>query len=209
MPRTSQDIQADIDAAKSRGVHQASREMKALRKELAAVNATTTESNASGASSPQPAVSESAAGTANADPLKSDEWRFIEKVIAEMQIEFSKGSTTGAMKKIYNELDARIKMWRLSREIVAQIGPGNEWPQWAALGRNDSTGRREDRPAPPPRPVVAPDPVPPTTEGGMPIRSAKPPDSEILAQFGGAAEMVAASIASRARPAPVPAGAPA
>lgn len=136
-----------------------------------------------------------------------DEWRFVEKVIADLDIDMSGGSMTGVMKKIYNLLDAKVKTWRMAREITAEIGVGNVWPQWSALNRSPHTGAREvAEPAPAPVPEAK---IPSVTDGGMPVRQSKPSKEDILAALNGpkaqsAAEKLKASVMAQVLSRPEP-----
>lgn len=99
-------------------------------------------------------VSPLPAQAVDAPSTSSDEWRFVERVIAEMEI--PEGS--GRVKRIYNELDARLKVWRITRDIVLKLGPGARWPQYNELGRSEGTGEIVEKKAapvaPPPAPVM-------------------------------------------------------
>lgn len=168
MPRSVSEIEAEMAAAKEAKVHPASAKMRALRAELDAANGvastqTSAESAVSADASPAP------------DPYQSDEWRFIEKACAEVRIE-ADGSMTNAAKKVYNVLDAKLKVWRIARAVVAQVGIGNKWPQFTDLGRDPNTGELLSEKAArttansPPTPAPAA-PAPRVTDAGMPIRS--------------------------------------
>jgi len=113
------------------------------------------------------------------DPLSTDEWAFIQKACGELELDLTKGVTTDLVKKIYNQIVAKVVAWRTMREIMGEIGPGGQWPQWSALNRSASTGEKLA-----PKPVEEPEPAPqepdPTiTEGGMPVREAAPSDQDI------------------------------
>jgi len=131
------------------------------------------------------------------NPYDTDEWRFIEKACAEVEIPKS-GSVTGLVKWGYSVLDAKVKIWRISREIVKQVGIGEKWPQYKDLGRSNETGEPLP-PKPAPAPVAAsPEPRPTETEGGMPIRPGVPSAADIMATVAGGD---AASIAAQFSPA--------
>ncbi len=225
--RAVSEIEAEIVKAKESGVKPMSREMRALRSELKdAVNATAgpvkeAEGASSAPTSPAPVAaptsSASVATTATESflvdllppsPYDSDEWRFIEKAIAETEIDFGHGSTTGVMKRLYHFLMAKVGLWRLTREIVAQVGPGNEWPQWATLGRNDSTGKKEEKAKPAP---VAHAPLMPAPAPSAPNRS--DPGAAVGNSFGvpdtaDMARTIASTIVQDMRSRAMPAQAP-
>lgn len=148
------------------------------------------------------------------DPHKSDEWAFIEKSIAELQLNLTGGNMTDVAKKLYNQLRAKLRIWRIARDIVDQVGTGGDWPQWNMLNRNSSTGEvLPEKPAEP-EPVaepVAEAPVEGVTPGGMPIHAAAPSQNDILATVTGGDPRAAvqAQIEERSRPAERPVGAPA
>jgi len=124
------------------------------------------------------------------------EWRFVERTCAELNLNLTGGSAGDIVKKIYNQIKAKVTAWRMTREVVAEIGIGAEWPQFAALNRNPSTGAK--LPAQPePAPVEA-DPA--ATEAGMPIVEApasasKSPEEEAIRL------QVAAMVGARPEPA--------
>lgn len=176
MPRTVSEIEAEMSAAKAEGVHAQSAKMRALRAERDAVKAAPMPGDAPPATVTLPAgtvvVGEETPVCAESDPYKTAEWEFIQQAIAETEVDFKSGAMTGVAKKMFNILDMKVRLWRMAREMVAQVGIGADWPQWAALGRDENTGQKiATRPAPPARPV---DPVPAVTEGGMPIRPKVP-----------------------------------
>lgn len=194
MTRRPEEIQADIDAEKAKGTHHMAAALRVLREELKAATATVSAEVDAPAGvvvsvTPEPVVTlgaECSVEVPATPAVDTAEVDFIEKAIANTEIDFSSGQLTGVVKKLYNILWAKLTLWRISRDIVKQIGPGGEWPQWAALGRNDSTGRKEEeKPATvvPARPVACPAPA--VTEGGMPIRSARPTAADILASVTG------------------------
>lgn len=134
-------------------------------------------------------------------PFDSEEWRFLTKACAEVQLE-SRGNQTGVVKKFYNELWAKLTVWRLAREIVEQVGIGGTWPQWVTLGRNDSTGEKlpasRQKPAPAPAAPAATN----QTAGGMPLRGRAPSREEILKSVAGGDPRagVLAAVADRGAP---------
>lgn len=207
MPRTVEEIDAEIARLKSEGVHQSAKPIRLLRDEKAALlNPTPKVQAPEAVFTSQVGVCQSVSsggGTAIwvPSPHNSDEWRFIEKACAEIQIE-TEGTMSNAVKKIYNVLEAKVKMWRLARGIVEKVGVGGKWPQFSALNINPSTGE----PLPPPIPVLKPSmpgPVADVTPSGMPVLAGRPGRDEIIATVTGGADpraMVAADLAQRAQP---------
>lgn len=191
MPRTVAEIEAEIAATKAEKVHPMSARVRALRDELKAAKnpAPVPEKGLDG----QVAYMQFASNAGNievstsgfvapvCDPYSTDEWKFIEKACAEFELSDT-GNQSRIVKRLYQAIDAKLKVWRLAREIVAQVGIGKEWPQFSALGRDENTGQKVA-----PKPVVAPKaPVAPTvTEAGMPVRSREPSKAEILAGVTG------------------------
>jgi len=116
------------------------------------------------------------------DPLSTDEWAFIQKACGELELDLTKGVTTDLVKKIYNQIVAKVVAWRTMREIMGEIGPGGQWPQWSALNRSASTGEKlapvaASFPVEPETDAQVPDPT--ITEGGMPVHAAAPADQDI------------------------------
>jgi hypothetical protein len=167
MPRPIEAILADISSAKAAGEKPMGALLRRLRAELKEAEGT-----AAAPASPvpaEPAPSETATdrgplwtadfALSTASPLDSDEWRFIEKCAAELASR-TDGMSTGRVKKAYNDLELKVRLWRIAREIVQEVGIGAEWPQWTALDRDESTGKKRDKktaaaPAPAPQPEVA------------------------------------------------------
>lgn len=211
MTRTADVIQAEIDAAKAAGEHQASAKMRRLRAELKEVIPSAA---VAGETIPEPepmsvTLPDSVSGTCTVtilSPLDSDEWRFIEKCCAEVvDVE-----GIHQAKKVYNLLSAKLKTWRRAREIVLKFGIGARWPQWSELNLNPDTGEPVA-----PKPVSVPAPVAPaptdlhaprTVEQAM-AGAAGADDSKEFARA--VAAEIAASIGSRTEPTrkPEPAGA--
>jgi hypothetical protein len=218
MSRTVAEVEADIASAKASGEKPMGKRLRALRDELKAATAPACEVVASAA--PAPAARMAALNTPDPlpdsteaigrlssyvremertnermaaetpDPFDTDEWRFIDRACSEIKIE-ADGSMGNAVKKVYNELDAKVKVWRIARQIVAQVGIGNKWPQWVTLGRNPSTGEKE---APKPPPVQKARPLPPPSAA----------DDEASAYAMAAIGSVAAQIGARALPPRMP-----
>lgn len=186
MARPVVEIEADIEAAKAAGDKTALNRLRAEKmragrgkpKEAEVTVApppTQTVSGANHVDAPaadpdyDAAVSASKGWQKPKDVLNTAEWRFIEKAIAEANVDFTSGAMTGLAKKLYNILVAKVTLWRMAHEVVEQVGVGNEWPQWSALGRNESTGRKlseELKASPPPAP--APVPVAPRRAANFP-----------------------------------------
>lgn len=224
MARTVEEIKADYATRKGQGVHVMSKEMRALRAEIKALEAP--EDETTGVQTPQaevqvnldpapaaavpehPPVPRSAfADGAVRSVYDSDEWRFIEKAIAEIEIEARSGSQTGQFKAIYHQLDAKVKMWRRIRRLALEVGEGGEWPQFGTLGMDPRTGLPiEAKPEPAPAPVEPPAPEnapgPPATEGGMPVhtRPFKDQIKDFVMGGGGPADAILSDLETRPEP---------
>lgn len=168
MPRTVDEIAAEMSKLKAEGKHQASAPMRALREEMkmaqapapsepavAAVSETMTRGSEEVIQAVPPALAP--------NPLDSDEWRFIEKTLAEAEVP----EGIHQLKKYYQSLQARVRIRRVVRKFILERGPGADWPNFSELGLNPDTGERLDakpRPAPalaqPPPQVVIPAEVP-------------------------------------------------
>ncbi len=164
MARTKSEIESEMATLKASGVHAASREMRDLRAEIAALSApaddvgSSTPPDTSPGASPiahtgDPTSTVSLAQTfAGPSPLDSDEWRFVQQVMAE--IELPEGSSR--LKKLYYAVSDRVKMWRRLRDLTMKMGPGAEWPDFPTFGISEDTGK-------PVAPKVAPTPPPAQT----------------------------------------------
>lgn len=183
MARSADEIRAEDEALKAQGKHHFSSERKALAKELKALEAI---SDADGGQAE--GVSEAITADFDMgadDPYDSDEWRFIAAACAEFVLPKG-GSTTGLVKTIFNEIDAKVKAWRLARKIIAKIGIGEPWPQFAVMNLNPGTGEPipgkvswftgevvpEKHPQPEPVPVRRE--IPTETEAQMPVDPGMP-----------------------------------
>lgn len=78
--------------------------------------------------------------TATPGPLESDEWAFVQQACAELKPPQA-GSSTGLVKWAFNDMDARVKNWRIARALITKLGVGAAWPQFTALGLCHRTGR--------------------------------------------------------------------
>lgn len=128
----------------------------------------------------------------------SDEWQFIERCCARLDVDLTKGVTSNLAKKVYQQLWAKLVTWRMVREIVLEYGPGSEWPQYADTGRNPNTGKKDPKYDPERikaeqearraerQRLPAADGV---TEGGMPFEAGRPRRDEIIAQVMGGAPL--------------------
>lgn len=195
MSRTVAEIEAEIASLKAAGEHQATGRMKALRAEKAlAVAADAVKDTPSDEFGDMPAMP-------HADPFTTPEWEFIQRSIATTELEFKPGLMTGMAKKMFHVLSAKVMLWRMANDIVKQVGVGNEWPTWQALGRNDDTGAiLTEKPAAP-RLVAPPAPAPAVTEGGMPMVSTAPPMDQTEAMKQAIRGMVANDVNARPQPA--------
>ena len=194
---TSAALQREYDEKKAAGVHHNKREMRDLYRRIQeAKKAEAGDAQTSGdpiiegppETETAPMTMEEAFGFTlpPLSPPGSDEWRFIEKCCSEIHTPKG-GITTGLAKSHYNELRARITLWRIARSIHRQIGDGGAWPQWSQLNRNNSTGE----PLPPekikPEPAAAEpaaEPVPTETTEGMPVQP-RPTEQQILSAVTG------------------------
>lgn len=212
MARSVDAIEADLEALRLQGVHGNAKEMVKLKLELQAAQDADSGAEMPPQQDPEPmevgpvtAEPGAAAEVPALDPadFDSDEWQFIQKACAEVQTPKG-GIASGLVKTLYNTLKAKVRIWRLAREIVGQVGIGGEWPQWSALGRNNSTGELLPPPEPEPEPVLSQEEfAAAVTEGGMPVRDAAPsPEAIREAVTGGsAADAILADIESRPEPA--------
>ncbi len=140
------------------------------------------------------------------DPFQTDEWRFLERCCAEMDIELARGVTTNLAKKIYDKVGAKFMAYRTMKEIVAERGVGAEWVPFAVTGRDPNTGNKRKLKAvePAPEPEKAPR-APDVTAGGMPVRSDRPSPDAILAAVTGGDPRAGMRAELEARPEPEPA----
>ena len=209
MARDAETIQAEIEVLKAQGVDGRSAPVRALRAELKALGVGVgaparkrrkkkrtrkavhrpelpkTEAPQAmfpGEQTRTVSGGPSVVAVIEADPFKSDEWDFIQKACAEVKLQ-NAGNQSGVVMKFYLELWAKVQVWRIAREVVQEFGIGAEWPSWASLHRDPSTGKKFDaKPAPAPKAASNGSQKPPTvTEGGMPIRMASPAPAEMMA----------------------------
>ena len=138
-----------------------------------------------------------------ADPLNSDEWKFIEGSLADLSVDVRSGSTSGMMKNIYHQLMFKVKMWRIVRKLVMEFGADGEWPSFAALKVNASTG---DPIVDKPKPVPVESTAMPDTPKQMPMRSKAPSAAEIMGSVTGGDPRIGMRADIESRPEPVRAG---
>jgi hypothetical protein len=196
MARTVEEIQAELESVRAAGEHHMSARCRALRAELRELTGVSPEKAGADDDSvtepaPVPAPTETVPAKvclhahAPEDPYASPEWAFLERACAEVELQHH-GNQSDIVKKFYQELQAKVLVWRMAREIVQEVGIGNDWPQWGALGRNPSTGKKDPKFAPRPQPEPTPEPaMPPVTDAGMPIRSRQPSKRDIIAAVVG------------------------
>lgn len=194
MARTVAEIEADIAEAKSQGQPPMGAVLRGLRAELKALSepepaaeVTVEVAPAAPEVVPEPEKSPPVDDPTE-DLMYSTEWRFIEKACAEIDLA-SNGNQGKLPKKLYNVLMMKVKIRRIALEVVRQVGVGAEWPQWAALGRNEDTGDLlPPKPVEPEEPAVEAEEVAPkATAGGMPVRGKSPGRDDILQRVRGAA----------------------
>ncbi len=208
MPRSASEIEAEIAALKASGVHPASKSLKDLRQELKALSAPPVPVSSPPPSSPGSETTTVTSDTSSAvtvpfvaevQPMRNtpvsrwmSEESFIDTALVQAvtNMELSGGNTTGIVKKIYERLDAMLKTRRIIMEVLAMVGPGEPLPQWSVLRRDANTGQqRLEATHTPPEGQQAPrvEPaIPHVTDGGMPVRAARPSAAEVLAHMGGA-----------------------
>ncbi len=152
MPRSEEEIKADMAALKAKGVHGRAGPMRVLRAEL---DALTPKPDAvpvvAPPTEPQTTTSVSASAgvvpcVAEMTPLPVSRWiseeEFIDKALvqAAASLDFKGGSMTGVVEKLYERTDAIVKVRRVVMEVLESVGPGEPWPQYARLNRNPNTG---------------------------------------------------------------------
>ena len=233
MTRSPQDVEAEISALQESGKKNPGK-LGALRKELIdslrAENAALLGRFESGRTEPitfgspperAPMKATYSRGASDSvlapDPLSTDEWAFAEKACAELELDLTKGVTTDLVKKLYNQIDAKVKAWRIIRAVVKGVGTGVAWPQFNALGIGSSLGEAlhghsvlsddwepgyTSKPEPA-APAEAPPPAPTITEGGMPIREGAPNPADILSGVTGGDPRVGIMADVESRPEPV------
>lgn len=209
MPRSESEIQADIDAMKAKGVHPASKPLRELRDELKALQAppapassppdaprvTTTSDVASAVVAP-PVMAEAGEWAKGVDwksvaPARKSRWcseeEFIDRTLTKIAagLDFGTGSMSNVVKKLYERLDAALKIRRILVGVMEKLAPGESLPPFSKLGRNPNTGEQTFEVSATPfagkeTPKAPPPAVAPVTEGGMPVRSAKPSVAAIL-----------------------------
>lgn len=193
MARTLAEVDADLERLRAGGVDMRTAPAKALRDERALIEA----QDAVMDDLPAEVPSE---GT---DPHKTAEWAFIQQAIASTEMEFKPGLMTGMAKKMFHVLAAKVTLWRIANDIVRQVGIGNEWPQWTALGRNEDTGAIVlDKPPPPAivRSSASVEIAPTVTMGGMPIVNTAPPMDQMEAMKAAIRGQVAGDVNGRPTP---------
>lgn len=183
MSRTVADVDAEMAALTAAKVHHSSKQMRALREERAALLAPPPTEDHTPLSDFREAVE------ASSDPMKSDEWRFIEKCLAEIEIA-NDGNQARLAKTIFQRVTTQVRMWRILRMIFSEVGPGGSLPTWASLGLRDGDGEPEAaKPiAPAPRAPQVVIPAPAASNGGLVVTP------EVLAQ------MVAGAVAKATDP---------
>ena len=206
MTREPDAIQADIDALdgkKGSGVKKGQLKVEliaSLRAEIDALKcATTSEPNSLAVDGLVMGAWEPMAPS----PLDSDEWKFIEGSLADLSVDVRSGSTSGMMKNIYHQLMFKVKMWRIVRKLVMEFGADGEWPSFAALKVNASTG---DPIVDKPKPVPVESTAMPDTPKQMPMRSKAPSAAEIMGSVTGGDPRIGMRADIESRPEPVRAG---
>lgn len=222
MPRTVAEIESEMSKLRAEGVHHSTKEMKTLRDELKSIGAgdapVPSQETVDLAAVDLAAADIASIGTRtetlgsaieveakyeSADPLQSDEWAFIQKSIAEIEVKFD-GQNGHITKDLYHNVMFKVTVWRMAREIVKEVGVGGEWPQWVALNRNDSNGaKRTLKPAPVRAAPVAEIPgggVKAVTEGGMPMVDTAPPSDEVDAWKKNMATTILGDVGRRNEP---------
>lgn len=196
--RAPAEIEADLEAliseADAAGKKPAPAKVGALRKELLGSYRAENAQLKAGA---EPSLPHVEAPEAGGEPA-GDEWAFIQSCCAEVRLA-NNGNHSGIYKKLYQEVVTRVVMWRLMREIFADVGEGGDLPTWQDLGLDAGSGK----PLPPksePTPVKRETtPITEVTEAGMPVMAGAPSREQILAEHGGDPS---ASILAGTEPAP-------
>lgn len=175
MARTVAEIEADIAARKAAGVHPAKKEMAVLRAELAEAKALLSPPAPSATPSAETASTTTSASTATVFPaddgIDPEEMRFAMECVAGLELPLNT-QISGIVSKIYDRLRAQMRVRRILIDVMKQAGRGGEWPQWATLGRDDSTGEPVKKAPVKPTIVRDPEPVaapPPAPAAGAPV----------------------------------------
>jgi len=206
MPRTPEEIQAEMKRLKAEGVHHASKPFRALRAELEAAGGAPRPSEPKRkrkaskgrreAFKPAPLPMEVTVEPAQPveipsrarveeDVFDTDEWRFIERCCVEFSLEM-RGVNSSMTKKACDIISIKVKVWRLMRGLFKDLGPGAELPQYADLGLDPTFGRPIKPKQQDNGKVEAPveEEAPAMTDAQMPVRS-KPSREALLEQLGG------------------------
>lgn len=152
MPRTAEEIRAELATLKGQGVDGRTKAVRDLRAELKVLEDRPTEQDADTEDqAPQAevhvevgpgagSVSEPASGAwadLSQGPYDSEEWAFIEKCLSKIKIE---GQRTGRFKFLYHDLEMQVRIWRRIRQLVAEVGVGGTWPKFETLDMDANTG---------------------------------------------------------------------
>lgn len=205
MSRSVAEIEAEYDGLKALGgrwwTTSRAKELRAERDAL-----TTPATPAAGSATLSPSVVGGEAPpcettTESSNPLPpvasdTDEWEFIERCIAEMNVPME-AQRASMPKHIYNEIKAKVRVRRIVKSVVAQVGTGAPWPQWSTLGRDDSTGEIEEKK--PTRPTLVRGPTPPPA-AAAPVPAAAAPAAGTPVTMEAVAALVAAMTAKASDP---------
>jgi len=78
---------------------------------------------------------------------------FIDRCCAEVDLPPGQLGA-GVAKKFYQRVATKIRIWRMMRELMGEIGLGAPLPSWPMLGRDDDTGERKEKEEEPEREVT-------------------------------------------------------
>jgi hypothetical protein len=179
-----------MDDLKAQGMHPRSGPLRTLRAELKAAKALPSASGADVEVSVTPAAP-AVVETVDSGLYDTEEWRFIERCVAEIPIGLQ-GMTSNFFKKMYGRVTLQVGLWRRMRDEYAKVGPNGEFLAFGDLGIDPTYGKPvqpkqeangKDEPEPEPEPEGAPA----VTDAQMPIRGV-PGREALLNQLGGKAK---------------------
>lgn len=182
---------AQANIAKARAKKQA---RKAARTQAASMTLAPAPTEAITFSAPAPVERFPSTESVGVDALPDPdgELAFIDNALGRALAE----AESGKVKYLYQKAVAAVQARRVLREVMAERVPGAPFPQWVALGRDDSTGERKVSkeeagarlrvvqaadaplrpPPPPPAPVVVPRRAAPVTAVAASAQAPRPED---------------------------------
>jgi len=142
MPRTVEEIAADIAAAKANGVHPASKPMIALRAELKAAQGVHTEPDGRKFVSVSSDDPDNCFTNGAAPILASGDVAFINESLAQLLL---KGKGAGKLEQSYSDIRSLLKVKHLLEDAAGLQPVGRiNLPHWDTLGRERDTGEKFD-----------------------------------------------------------------